>query len=451
MDKSLDIDLYQARMLIAFYLSGRHNIKGTMEAFTRKLPANRNFMVVCGIPRIAEYLNSVKFSEKTIRILKEVLPEINFTEDLCNYLYSIDFAKELSVKAMADGDIVFAEEPVISITGPIGIAQYVETKILSILNHDIRIASKAARITLAAQARPIAEFGSRRHADNMGAEAARAAYIGGFTSTSNVSAYEKYGIPVIGTMGHVWVMSYLNKDKESEAYSDWGKLFKDSVYLPDTYHTINGAKKVLETCRGNVGGIRLDSGNLSELSFHIRRDLNNRDAFSAQIGATNDLDEYEIKTLIDNGNPIDWFGVGTKVVTTPDSPSCNFIYKLVEVEGKPVAKISSDQGKTTLPGAKQVFRDYCVNGHDIMYTNDVLSLASENKPTKESLALLNIISVADSMPTAQKSRDRFLKNISYMPKYVRTIKCDAMSFPVERSSSLIKELRSFLLENDIKY
>lgn len=447
MDKSLDIDLYQARMLIAFYLTGRSQIIGTMEAFTRKLPKNRKFMTVCGIPRIADYLRTVKFTENTIRILKEVLPEINFTDDLCNYLYSINFAKDLKLRAMSDGDIVFAEEPVISISGPIGLAQYVETKILSILNHDIRIASKAARIYLAAKGRPVVEFGGRRHADNMVAEAARAAYIGGFSSTSNVSAYEKYGIPVIGTMGHVWVMSYL--DDELKAYKDWGKLFKDSVYLPDTYDTISGTKKVLEACRGNVGGIRLDSGNLSELSFHIRRDLNNRDAFKAKIGATNDLDEYEIDKLIENGNPIDWFGVGTRVVTTPDSPSCNFIYKLVEVDGVPVAKKSSDPGKTTLPGAKQVFRYFESRyNQNKQFTADIISLNNEGGDTS---GLLNDLDLNAKQPVALESRNKFIENIAMMPKYLTSFFDDGVTYRVMRSKNLTDTLQQFMLKNDNKY
>lgn len=449
MDKSLDIDLYQARMLIAFWLSGRAHIIGTMEAFTRKLPDNRKFLVVCGIPRIAEYIASLKFTENTIRVLKEVLPEIEFTNELCNYLYSINFAKELKVKTMADGDIAFEQEPVISITGPIGLVQYVETKILSILNHDIRIASKAARITLAANERPVAEFGSRRHADNMGPEAARAAYIGGFSSTSNVAAYEKYGIPVIGTMGHVWVMSYL--DEESDAYNDWGKLFKNSVYLPDTYDTVDGVKKALNVCRGNVGGIRLDSGNLSDLSFRIRRELNNRDAFKTKIGATNDLDEYQIQELIENGNPIDWFGVGTKVVTTPDSPSCNFIYKLVEVDGEPIAKISSDSGKTTLPGAKQVFRHFSMVNDKLLFSGDTLALTNEKDDILHSVNMLHGIDLNALQPNINDSRNNFLKNIITMPQYLKSFTNDNIAYPVHRSKGLSDALRKFLLKHDSKY
>lgn len=209
-DDALDIDLYQARMLIAYYKSGMRNVTGTMEAFTRSLPKHRRFLVSCGVERILEYLQQLKITDRHINVLKQVLPDISFDDDLCNYLKSIDFAKELSVRAIQDGDILFANEPVVSITGPIGIAQYPEKKILSILNHDIRIASKAARIYIAARGRPVAEFGGRRGADGMSAEAGRAAFIAGFSSSSNVLAFERYGIPCSGTMGHVWIMSHLN-------------------------------------------------------------------------------------------------------------------------------------------------------------------------------------------------------------------------------------------------
>jgi nicotinate phosphoribosyltransferase len=439
-------------MLIAYYKVGMKDVRGTMEAFTRKLPKHRRFLVACGIERILEYLQKLRITDKHIKVLKQVLPDIEFDEELCSYLTGIDFAKELDVMAMQDGDLLFANEPVISITGPIGIAQYPEKKILSILNHDIRIASKAARIYLAAKGKPVAEFGGRRGADGMSAEAARAAFIAGFSSSSNVLAFERYGIPCSGTMGHVWVMSHLGPDGEDRAYKNWGIIFKNSTFLPDTYNLITGTEKVLNNCHRNIGSIRLDVDNLKESSFSVKRRINSYDAMNVTIGATNDLNEYKIKELISYGCPIDWFGVGTEVVSTPDAPTCNFVYKLVEVNdpvrGHEFVAKNSDGGKATIPGAKQVFRGFAEPSAKIM-TNDIICLSSEDIEDSNHKPLMlkyNIQSWSKDTWPAQYARDLFLKRMKQSPDYLKVICYEEQEgniYPVDISDRLQTELTKF--------
>lgn len=421
-DAALDIDLYQARMLIGFYLSGMKDVSGTMDAFVRKLPPNRHFLVVCGIPRILEYLHTLRITDEHIKIFKEVLPDITFDKAICDYLKALDFST-LKVRAMKDGDIAFAHEPFISITGPIGMAQYVEKKVLSILNHDVRIASKAARIYLAAKGIPVAEFGGRRGADMMSAEAARAAYIGGFTSTSNVLAYKKYGIPCVGTQGHLWPMSHLdegNDDGETRAYKNWAKLFKKSTYLTDTNNHEAGLKKLIDAVKASdIGGVRIDSGNLSHSFKTTRKTLDTAGCLDTKIGATNDLNEYKIAKLNKDGCKYDWYGCGTEVVSTPDSPTCGFIYKLVHVNDpkigqKDVHKIA-DGVKGTLPGKKQVFRFY--NKKEKTYSHDLLTLSNESVEPGY-IELLSGYKTTYST-TAHKSQEHFIQEIAKIPDLLK--------------------------------
>ncbi len=456
MRDALDIDLYQARMLIGFHRAGMDSTIGTMDAFVRKLPHNRKFLVVCGVERILDYLRTLKITADDVRVYKKVLPEVEFDEALGNYLTSIDF-KSLEVKAMQDGDIAFAHEPFISIRGPVGVAQFVEKKVLSILNHDVRIASKAARITIAAKGKPVSEFGGRRGGDKMSAEAARAAYIGGFANTSNVLAFERYGIPCVGTMGHVWVMAF-GPNGEAEAYKEWARQFPNSTYLPDTYHVYNGVEKVLSECNGSVGGIRFDSGDILENSKWVRRTLSQHDLLRAKLGATNDLNEYKIIELLKQGAPIDWFGVGTEVIATPDAPTCNAIYKLVQIEHKGekihVAKIAAD-GKGTLPAAKQVFRHLevkqqkHVDGAIRHYSHDTIGLADENIDDTDEM--LQSRKPGDRQIPAEESRNRCQDQLKRMSRSLSLIGSQGSdndsSFVIELSEALDSVNTAFINEN----
>lgn len=225
-----------------------------------------------------------------------------------------------------------------------------ETFILSVLNHSIHIASKAARMVLAAQGRPLLEFGTRRTHHEAALNAARSAYLAGFSATSNVRASQKFGIPNAGTMSHMWIML---SDSEDEAFTQFAEAYKNPVLLIDTYDTIEGAKKALKI--KGLGGVRLDSGDFLSLSKEVRSILNEGGHESAKIVVSGDMNEYKIYDLIAAGAPIDTFGVGTELVTPKDVHSLGAVYKAVynNTRNEPVIKLATN--KITLPGAKQVY------------------------------------------------------------------------------------------------
>lgn len=448
MTTALDIDMYQASMLRGYFENGMHEHQGSMEAFARKLPLCRDFFLVAGIGRIVDYLNSVSFSDEDIRILRSIpglqIPEGSDGDAFCNYLANIDFKRDLKLFSMPEGTIAFPHEPILRIEGPIGLCQYVEKRILSIINHDIRVASKAARVVLAAQGRPVFEFGGRRAHEECSPDTARAAYIAGFAGTSNVQAFAEYGVPAIGTMGHVWIMSH---ETEREAFENWSKAFKNSVYLVDTYNTYDGIDAAAVYARGNIGGIRLDSGDLAHLASSGRRVLNRSAGIDVKIVASNDLDEYSIADLLQRGAAIDSFGVGTQLVSTPDSASLGFVYKLVAVgyhNGdvlNPICKIA-DGGKGTWPGQKQIFRYQTSFQGNTVITNDVVGLLGEELPGAEAMLKPHIISSVDHYEYTLAARQRFMQCLKQMPPYLKTIprqpiaNTQRMEYPVDFSDKL---------------
>lgn len=425
MTESLDIDLYQASMLHAYFYCNKHEEHGAMELFARSLPKNRSFFVVAGIDRILEYLATLKFSEEDIKLLRSI-ESLKIDDNFCNYLASIDFSKSLKVFAMEEGEIAFANEPILRVEGPIGLCQYVEKKLLSIINHDVRIASKAARVAIAAKDRPVLEFGGRRAHDETAADIARAAYIAGCHGTSSVKAYAKYGIPCYGTMGHLWIMSY---ESEKEAFQCWNVLYPQSTYLVDTYNSRQGTENAIKyTARGKLGAIRLDSGNLREQSTAFKRLLINSDNVHTKIIASDDLNEYKISKLLQEDAKIDIFGVGTEIVSTPDAPTCGFVYKLVSVGSRNVCKIA-DGGKSTWPGKKQIWRHFTnYNGkkiftHDFIDFNDV----KYNGMCEPLLKEQDIIAMKDADISLRKkrieaARERFQTNLQCLPEHLKLIK-----------------------------
>jgi nicotinate phosphoribosyltransferase len=322
----------------------------TCEAFARKLPPKRRFLVMAGTEEIRETLSGLCFMSTDIEFLRSI-PALrkamtpSFEEWLLNFRFTGD------MWAMAEGEIVFPGEPLVRITAPVAQAQLAETMILSILNHDMRTASKAARIVLAARGKPLMEFGTRRTHHEAALRSARAAYLAGFAGTSNVEAGLRFGIPVMGTVAHMWTM--VNRT-EAEAFEKWSSLWDNPTFLIDTYDTLNGAK--LAAGIENAAMVRIDSGDLlthSELVRHILDEAGSK----AGIVVSGDLDEYSVHELISAGAPIDSFGIGTKLVAPDDAPSLGIVYKAVydETEARPLMKTSG--GKTTMPGRKQVFLD----------------------------------------------------------------------------------------------
>lgn len=439
----IKIDLYQATMLNGWFHHGLHNKKAAMEVFTRKMPNNRSFLVAAGISRIQEFLSTACFHAKNIDTLKR---RLNLSTEFCHYLYTVNFKKEIQLFAMDEGEIFFPNQPIIRLEGPIGLIQYIEKYVLSVLNHDVRIASKAARVVIAAKQRPVYELGGRRAHEATNSDVARSAYIAGCAGTSSVEAYEEYGVPCFGSQGHVWIMSFPNEEESCKA---WSEVYpENSINLIDTYHSWTGTELAIKYARkGSFGGIRLDSGDLCEQSVNFRRLMNKSDHIESKIFASDDLDEYKIEDLLLHGAEIDCFGVGTTIVSTPDAPTCGFVCKLVAIEDVPgvnrnICKIA-DGGKGTWPGRKQVWRNWIEYGGFGHYTHDLIGLAEEKHDGMVKSLLskkeLNLTGEFEERKVIMEtSRTKFAEVLSVMPEGLKLLK-NAYEYPVEFSEQLINE------------
>ena len=346
---ALHTDLYQLTMLASYFHQGRHEEPAVCELFVRRLPRNRRFLVVAGLARALDYLEGLRFTDAQIESLKDI-PGMRsaMSKGFVEYLRAFRFRGD--VFAMPEGTVAFENEPMLRVEAALGEAQLVETFLLSALNHQSMVASKAARVVLALQGRPALEFGSRRTHPEAAVDVARAAYIAGFDATSNVEAFFEFGVPARGTMAHMYIMGAAS---EREAFAHYHGLFGASTYLVDTYDTIEGVKAALETAGSGVSSVRLDSGDLAALSRQVRALLKERGRSDVKIVLSSDLDEYEIARLIRDGD-FDVAGVGTRVATSDDAPSLGGVYKLVQIGNRPVAKLS--ESKVTYPGAHQVYR-----------------------------------------------------------------------------------------------
>jgi nicotinate phosphoribosyltransferase len=346
---ALHTDLYQLTMLAAYFHHGEHERHATCELFARRLPPNRRFLVVAGLDRALRYLQELRFTDAQIEALKQV-PGLKKAMSPAFVEYLRGFRFRGDVWAMPEGSIAFENEPLVRIEGDLGEAQLVETYLLSCINHQTMVASKAARVMLALKGRTALEFGSRRTHPEAAVDVARAAYIAGFEATSNVEAFDAFGVPVRGTMAHMFIMA---SRSESEAFRKYARIFPRSTYLVDTYDTIQGVKTALDTVGDDVSAIRLDSGDLAALSRQTRTLLKERGRDDVKIVLSSDLDEYEIEKLVVDGD-FDVAGVGTRLATSDDAPSLGGVYKLTRIDGRPVAKLA--EGKVTYPGAHQVYR-----------------------------------------------------------------------------------------------
>lgn len=373
-DIALATDFYQLTMAAAYYHSNNGDLKGMkkngiFEMFVRKLPSNRSYFVAAGLEQAIYFLMKIKFNDKHISYLKSLEAFKDVGQDFFEYLGRFKFTG--AVWAVPEGTILFPNEPIIRIEAPIIEGQIVETYLLSTINFQSLIATKASRIVTAARGKSsIIEFGSRRaHGPQAGLLAARASYIGGCVGTSNALAGYKLGIPVFGTMAHSFIMSFEN---EEEAFKQFSKIFSSGFLLVDTYDSIAAVKKIIRLGI-HTNGIRLDSGDLYYLSVESRRLLDNSAGYKdTKIMASGDLNEYIIRDLVDRGAPIDSFGVGTELSTSRDDPAMNGVYKLVAVRvhatqeeddkkkksrGNNIRyKLKTSPGKETYPGPKQIQR-----------------------------------------------------------------------------------------------
>jgi len=442
MSDALRTDLYQMTMMQAYWKS-RHNPEATFDYFVRKIPSG-SYLVTAGLSYVLDYIGNLRFEEDDIEYLRTQGFDAGFLKFLRDFRFTGD------ILAMPEGNIAFPLEPIIRVTAPIIEAQLVETFLLNRMNFSTLITTKASRVVYAAKGRAIAEFGLRRAQGDAHLEATRATYIGGCSSTSNVLAGKKFGIPVSGTMAHSFVTSFDHEIDSFRAYAD--AFPKRCFLLIDTYNSIEGAKKAvivgkeLEKKGEKLLGIRLDSGDLSELSKQVRMILDGAGLDYAKIVASGDLNEWKIDELMNKGSMIDIFGVGTELVTGRPAPALDGIYKLSDVveHGRhiPKMKLSEETVKATLPGKKRVWR-IVENGN---FVKDIISLDEETfenaKPLLEQVVKNG--KIICGRPSLDEIRNRALKNISCLPDKYKKFE-GAPSYPVEFSSGLT-DLRERIIE-----
>ena len=367
-------------MSAGYWMAGKTSETATFELFVRRLPPNRDFLVVCGLSQAIEYLTGLKFLDREIAYLKGLPQFEKAPSAFWDYLAEFRFTGDVS--AVPEGTVMFAGEPLLTLRAPLIEAQIPETYLLATIGFQTVIASKAARILKAAAGRDVVEFGCRRaHAPEAGCLAGRAAFLAGCVGTSNVAAGMQFAVPVFGTAAHSWVLSFEN---EAEAFRRLQDLLGErTVQLIDTYDTVEGARQAAAMGQP-LWGVRLDSGDLLGLSREVRRILDEAGMTAVKIMATNDLDETTIAALVEQGAPIDVFGVGTSLATSFDAPALSAVYKLVELEVGGQTRYASkhSEGKRTLPGAKQVFR---------FADRDVVGLQTEAVPVGAERLLKQVI------------------------------------------------------------
>jgi nicotinate phosphoribosyltransferase len=440
---SMLTDLYELSMC-ASYFDNKKIEPATFDLFIRRLPPNRSYFLFAGLEQILLFLKRARFNEEHTAFLKKQ----GFKDDFLDYLTNFRFTGE--VWSVPEGTVVFPTEPLIRVTAPIIEAQIIETFILNTVNLQTTIATKASRVVNAAKKKPIIEFGLRReHGTDAGMKVARCSYIAGCSGTSNVLAGMKYGIPVFGTMAHSFVMSF---NKEIDSFTAFTKTFPDkSTLLIDTFDNIKGAEnaakvaKELEKKGFKLGGVRLDSGDLVELSKKIRKLLDKNGLNYVKIFASGDLDEYKIEEMLKKGARIDAFGVGTRMGTSEDRPYVDVIYKLCEKmdehgEFSPIMKLS--EGKVTLPGRKQVFR---IKDNRSNFVKDIIAL--ENEKIDGEPLLIKVVEKGEivyDLPSLEGIRKRALENLSKIPPKYRKLK-SAPRYPVRLSVGL-KRLTTDLTE-----
>ena len=387
---ALHTDLYQINMGYAYFKDGVHERKAYFDVYFRKIPFGGGYAVFAGLEKVVEYLNSFEFTDGDI----EYLAGLGYEDSYLQYLKQMKFTG--SIRSVREGEIVFGNEPLIRVEAPLIQAQIIETAILNIVNYQILIATKAARIKHLCPNEPCMEFGTRRaHEFDAAVWGARAAIIGGFDSTSNVKAAKLFGIPCSGTHAHSFVQAY---EDEKVAFKKYAAAHKDCYFLVDTYDTLrSGIPTAIEVAdelkdKINFLGIRLDSGDIAYLSKEARKMLDAAGYPNAKVVASNDLDEATITHLKQEGARIDAWGIGTKLITAYDNPALGAVYKLACLEdenGNMVdrLKVSENPGKLTIPGIKRVYR--IINKENGMAAGDYIALESEDVSKEKSIKLFH--------------------------------------------------------------
>ena len=426
---ALFTDLYQLTMLQA-YFEERMMERAVFSLFVRRLPPNRNFLVACGLDPVLDYLEALRFTRQDLDYLDTLKIFSNrFLAWLADFRFTGD------VHAVREGTPIFANEPILEVEASLPEAQLIETFVLNQVQLQTMLASKARRVVTAARGRTVIDFGARRmHGTNAALNAARAFRIAGVNATSNVLAGKRYGIPVAGTLAHSYIQAHGNEANAFRAFAD---LYPDTVLLIDTYDTLSGVEKVIGLAKElgedfKVRAVRLDSGDLLDLSLRVRAALDQAGLSRVQIFASSSLDEYEIDKLISAGAPIDGFGVGTAMGVSADAPYLDIVYKLTSYAGEGRVKLAAS--KPVLPDRKQVFR--ISNGdHD---TGDTIGRADEDLPGRPLLepVMREGERLIPSTHDLADTRRYAAEQIARLPEVVRALPEADPPYPVEISPKL---------------
>jgi len=428
-------DLYQLTMLQGYFDQGMKET-AVFEFFVRKLPAKRNFLIAAGLEQALAFLESVQFSPEELGWIASYGA---FRPGFVRYLEALRFSGD--VHAMAEGTVFFPNEPILRVTASIAEAQLVESRLINLLHFETLIASKAARSVLMAPGKLLVDFGFRRaHGAEAGVLAARASYLSGFAGSATVMAAPLFGIPVYGTMAHSFVQAH---DDETTAFEHFARSLPENVILLiDTYDTEAAAEKVVRLAPKlmkdgiKVKGVRLDSGDLADHAFKVRRILDGGGLQNTTIFASGSVDEYVLERLMKQNAPIDGFGIGTHMDTSADAPYLDCAYKLVEYAGK--ARRKRSEGKVLWPGRKQVFRRYDEAGR---MHSDILSLEGDQQEGEPLILPVMKGGRRLTLPEPlQRSRERALAELERLPEPLKSLEAGPV-YPVTVAQA-VKNLAS---------
>jgi nicotinate phosphoribosyltransferase len=397
-------DQYELTMLASALADGSASRRCTFEVFTRGLRGHR-YGIVAGVPRLLDAVARFQFGDEQLAFLHRML-DARTLDWLAGYQFRGD------VDSYPEGELYFPGSPVLTVTGSFAEAVMLETLVLSVLNHDSAVAAAAARMASAAGERPLVEMGSRRTHEEAAVAAARAAYLGGFSATSNLAAGQRYGIPTTGTAAHAFSLLH---EREADAFAAQVKaLGTDTTLLVDTYDITQGIATAIKVAGPELRAIRIDSGNLGKLARQAREQLDRLGAPNVHIVVSGDLDEYSIAAL--RAESVDSYGVGTSVVTGSGVPTAGMVYKLVEVDGQPVAKRSAS--KISRGGAKSALRRYKPNGtaiEEVVFRRDQQPELDEHDRVLP-IPLLREGQPTGPPPTLQEGRERVTTALSTLPR-----------------------------------